>query len=284
MKNWLQDIETKGLIDGKSFILPQDISEFLHADIKDISFFRKHGISIQTNLDSIDIIKNYGQYETKWASEEEPRKPTEFPKFEKTTVPTFAVYAKPIISQRLLEDFFSDIEETIRQQVTESITMAEIEAFLYGDGKNKPKGILTSEKIQRLTIKENNILAAIMESFSKLENIYRKDAIWVINRSIADAIYNIKIQNLLFMAPNINGKMEMNLLGLPIYISDQMKENDLMLLINIKKSYCIVDRKDISLLKDPYSNKPMVELYFQKRVGGEILDTKACILINIKKI
>jgi HK97 family phage major capsid protein len=39
---------------------------------------------------------------------------------------------------------------------------------------------------------------------------------------------------------------------------------------NLQETYTIVDRLAIRVLRDPYSNKPYVEFYTTKRVGGDV--------------
>jgi HK97 family phage major capsid protein len=42
-----------------------------------------------------------------------------------------------------------------------------------------------------------------------------------------------------------------------------------------KEAYTIVDRIGITLQRDPYTVKPLVEFYFRKRVGGDVCNYDA---------
>ena len=44
---------------------------------------------------------------------------------------------------------------------------------------------------------------------------------------------------------------------------------------NFKHGYCVVDRVGVRTLRDPYTNKPNVQFYATKRVGGMVLDSEA---------
>ncbi len=44
---------------------------------------------------------------------------------------------------------------------------------------------------------------------------------------------------------------------------------------DFRKGYTIVDRIGIRILRDPYSNKPYVQYYSTKRVGGAVSNFEA---------
>jgi HK97 family phage major capsid protein len=41
---------------------------------------------------------------------------------------------------------------------------------------------------------------------------------------------------------------------------------------NFQRAYLIVDRMGVRMLRDPYTNKPYVQFYTTKRVGGGLLN------------
>ena len=49
---------------------------------------------------------------------------------------------------------------------------------------------------------------------------------------------------------------------------------------NFKRAYQIVDRQGINILRDPYSAKPYVEFYTTKRVGGDVINFDALVLLK----
>jgi HK97 family phage major capsid protein len=50
---------------------------------------------------------------------------------------------------------------------------------------------------------------------------------------------------------------------------------------NLARAYLIADRLGVSILRDPYSNKPFVHYYATKRVGGGIQNFEAIKLLKI---
>ena len=71
--------------------------------------------------------------------------------------------------------------------------------------------------------------------------------------------------------------------GTPIYASSEMNTSngDAVIYGNLRKGYQIVDRADIKIQRDPYSSKPFVVYFATKRVGGDVIDTKAIKVLKI---
>ena len=75
------------------------------------------------------------------------------------------------------------------------------------------------------------------------------------------------------------------LLGFPVEIDEAMPNvaaNNLAIAFgNFSRGYIINDRTGVRTLRDPYTNKPFVNFYSTKRVGGGVLDPNA---IRVMKI
>jgi HK97 family phage major capsid protein len=75
------------------------------------------------------------------------------------------------------------------------------------------------------------------------------------------------------------------LLGYPVVISEDMPDvGSNMYPIafgNWKLFYVIVDKAGIRFLRDPYSDKPNVQFYAYRRVGGGVANSEAVKLLKI---
>jgi len=64
------------------------------------------------------------------------------------------------------------------------------------------------------------------------------------------------------------------MLGFPVVAAPDMATTaaDALALAfgNFNRGYTVVDRVGMSVLRDPYSNKPFVEFWIRKRVGGDV--------------
>ena len=50
---------------------------------------------------------------------------------------------------------------------------------------------------------------------------------------------------------------------------------------NFRSGYLIAERKETTILRDPFTNKPFVNFYATKRVGGQVLDSDAIKLLRV---
>jgi predicted phage gp36 major capsid-like protein len=96
----------------------------------------------------------------------------------------------------------------------------------------------------------------------------------LINRSLVNEIRKFKATDGHYLwQPALSAETPPTLLGYPLFISDDMPvkaaSSDSVAFGNFKSGYTIVDRADISILRDPFTAKPYVKFYATKRVGGE---------------
>ena len=45
--------------------------------------------------------------------------------------------------------------------------------------------------------------------------------------------------------------------------------------------FCVPERRQTTILRDPYTNKPYVQFYATRRVGGQVMDSDAIKLLRI---
>jgi HK97 family phage major capsid protein len=128
----------------------------------------------------------------------------------------------------------------------------------------------------------------LLEVVYSLKSKYLPGAVWIMPRSIAFKIAQLKDkQGQYIWQQSLNAKQPNTLLGYPVYLCDDMVRSKMphrILFGNIKEAYQVVDRAQMSLLRDPFSAKPYVEFYATKRVGGEIINHEAVKYIDFTKV
>ncbi len=76
-----------------------------------------------------------------------------------------------------------------------------------------------------------------------------------------------------------NAGLEATILGKPVIFAADMPTAATnavaMAYGDFKKAYQIVDRTGITVLRDPFTNKPFVRFYTTKRVGGAVVNYEA---------
>ena len=75
------------------------------------------------------------------------------------------------------------------------------------------------------------------------------------------------------------------LLGVPVYMASDMPvaaANSLSVAVgDFQAAYQIVDRQGISILRDPFTEKPFIKFYATARVGGDVINYDAVKLMKL---
>jgi len=77
-----------------------------------------------------------------WVAETADRPETNPPTLETVNFALGELYANPSITQDLLDDAFINLDEWLASEIEDSFASQETEAFVNGNGTNKPKGFL----------------------------------------------------------------------------------------------------------------------------------------------
>lgn len=173
-------------------------------------------------------------------------------------------------------------------------------AFISGNGVNKPFGLLTyvtggaahnRHPGGNLTIVNSGHASQItpdglIDFAYSLPAPYRQGATWLMNSTTAAAISKLKsTTNDYLWREGLAPGQPATLLGFPVEIDENMPNvaaNALSVAFgNFQQGYLINDRMGTRLLRDPYTNKPFVNFYATKRVGGGVLDPNAIRLLRI---
>ncbi len=238
-----------------------------------------------------------------WASEVAARPVTNTPVFEEV-IPSFGeLYAQPAATQAMLDDAQFDVEGWLAQEIASEFAKAEGLAFVNGDGVNKPKGFLTypttaQQDQNRAFGTIQHIASGVANDFStnpqdKLVDLvhavrapYRQSATWVMNASTLARVRKFKdSQGAYIWQPALMAGQPDLLLGYPVVESEDMPDiaaNSLPIAFgNFKAGYLIAERQETAILRDPFTNKPYVNFYATRRVGGALVNSEAIKLIKI---
>jgi len=243
--------------------------------------------------------------EANWIGELGARPKTTQPQLKKFRVPLREIYAMPVASQRLLDDSSEDIQAWLVDQVGTAFAESENTAFVLGDGILRPRGFLTypTETADDGSRTDWPVLQhvvsgaaagfaatdpgdALFDLVGKLKSGYRRNATWMMNRSVENTVRKFKDgngnylwqQSLQAGAPNI-------LLGFPVILNEAMPDvaadSLAIALADWSNGYRIVDRPGLKILPDPFTDKPNVLIYTYFRVGGDVRDFNSIKLLKI---
>jgi len=252
--------------------------------------------------DHLEIVRERGDTDSGWANETILGAETATTDLMKILIPVHEMYARTRISQRLIDDAAINLENWLIDNIERRFSQLEEDAFINGTGDKMPKGFLSYEKVtdenhqwgklvERRTGKNGEIGNAdiLLDTVSSLKSPYLSGAAWIMSRSAFAEIRRLKESTTgrYLWQPSLQERGGNTLLGFPIILSDAMpalktdKASTSIAFGNFALGYQIVDRGEFTILRDPYSAKPLVEFYVTQRLGGDVVDFDAIKLITL---
>jgi HK97 family phage major capsid protein len=229
---------------------------------------------------SLDIIYEDGDFAAGWVSDSEEREDTTTPKIKKKSITVHEIYAQPKATQNLINDSEIDIENWLAERISDSFINLENKAFIDGDGSNKPIGILINKDIQQITVGSAITVDILINLINSLDENYIANASFIMNRKTLSLIQSLKDKNGRFIwSQSMANPLEQTIFGVPVFISSHMpnigKDKLSVAFGDFKSGYKIVDRSGISIMRDPFTEKPFIKFYATKRVGGDVVNPHA---------
>lgn len=215
--------------------------------------------------------------------------------------PSAELYASPAATQALLDDALVNIDEWLAAEVEDAFAAQETEAFVLGDGINRPRGFLSYERVDEADHVWGKIgqvssgedggfgeepVDRLIELIYAPKAKYRANARFVMNRRTASAIRRFRdADGNHVWSPATEPGATSRLMGYPVTEIETMPDvgtdAPAVAFGDFEKGYLIVDRAGLSVLRDPYSAKPYVLFYTTKRVGGGVQDFDAIKVLTL---
>lgn len=204
------------------------------------------------------------------------------------------------ITMESLEDSVQDVESDLMEEI--GIEFAEMEGqdFINGDGVNGPRGFQSYTMIANASYAWGKVgftvsgaaadFAAtspsdkLIDLQHSLKRQYRGNAAWAMNDATLAAIRKFKDGQGNYLwgmtAPsNLMAGAVGTLLGHAVVTDDFMPDlgaNAFPVAFgDFKRAYYVIDRKGMSILRDPYTAVPYVKFVARRRVGGGIANFEA---------
>lgn len=188
------------------------------------------------------------------------------------------------VTEELLYDSMFDIEDYILNQFGRALANAEEDAFLNGDGKNKPIGLFHKTEggtyIDEVsTIKSDDIITLIYA----LDRPYRKKASFIMNDKTIALVRKLKDNNGSYLwQPSYQADEPDRLLGYPIYTSAFAPENAIA--FGDYSYYNIGDRgsRAFQELRELFAGNGMTGFIARERVDAKLVLPEAVKILPIK--
>jgi len=259
--------------------------------------------SVETiGTDALEMLEDLGQFGVDWEGETVATTTVATSQWSKKRIPVHVQSCRPYATQSQVDDASINIEEWIAKKVADKFGRAEANAFVAGNGINKPRGFLTYTDytgtkgdggVTMGQIEQRNSGAAaavttdglITLKYSLVEDLLQRGT-WLVNRLTVAELMKLKDGDGQYIwRPGITEGQPSTLLGLPLRMSTSMPTITAgalsVALGDWREAYTIVDRQGITVQRDPYTKKPFVEFYTRRRVGGDVVNFQAIKLMVI---
>jgi len=282
------------------YVVNPDLSGRIVMKVFESSPMRAYASIQVISSDALEGLFDLEEASSGWVGETDSRAETNTPQLGKWRIPVHELYAKPKATQKLLDDASINMEAWLASKVAEKFARDEANAFVVGNGVNKPRGFLTYASgttlpgtIEQFPTGASGALAsapdggdALINALYGLKQQYRANATWFMNRATTKLVRKAKDSDGAYLwSPGIQAGQPATLLGYPVAAFEDMPDpasNSLSIAVgDMREAYQIVDRLGIRTLRDPYSAKPYVEFYTTKRVGGDVVNFEAIKLVKL---
>lgn len=285
------------------YALPREIDQQIEVALKAISPIRAIANVVRTGTAGYRKLVTTGGTVSGWASETGARPDTATPVFQEIAPPSGELYANPSASQAMLDDAQFDVEGWLAGEIAQEFARAEGAAFMGGNGTNRPKGFLTYA-----TTNETDAVRAfgtlqyvasgqaggfpaaspqdrLIDLVQALRPPYRQGVAFVMNSATLARIRKFKTSDGAFLwQPSMIAGQPATLLGYPVIEAEDMPDvaaDSLSIAFgNFAHGYVIAERNETSILRDPFTNKPFVQFYAVKRIGGAVTNSEAIKLMK----
>ena len=283
--------------DTGGYAVPREIDGTIDAVLKAISPIRSVANVVKVGTAGYRKLVTTGGTPSGWAAETAARPETATPVFVEIAPPMGELYANPSASQAMLDDAAFDVEDWLAGEIATEFAKAEGAAFVNGNGVNRPRGFLqqpsavTGDATRAFGTLQyvasgaagdfgSNPQERLIDLVQSLRGPYRQGATFVMNAATLSRIRKFKTSDGGFVwQPSLSAGQPATLLGYPVIEAEDMPDvaaNAMALAFgNFRVGYIIAERTETAILRDPYSNKPFVNFYATKRVGGCVTNSEA---------
>ena len=310
----LHDLQVKAVQVGDppsgGYAVPTRLDRSILQLLRDESPMRQVCRVMTIGGENYERLVNLGTAASGWVGETDPRPETSTPKLAKITPVIGEIYANPAATQRVIDDAFFDVAGWLAEEVAFEFAKQENLAFLYGDGENKPQGLMTHPMSNAKddarpfgtlqTIPTGNPNGwptmenggqstedgdVLLDLIYGLKKGYRAGAYFMMNTLTLATIRKWKaLDGHYLWQPSVQAGQPSLIFGFPIVENHDLPDvgpgSIPIIFGNLRRTYTIVDRFGIRVLRDPFTNKPFVHFYTTKRVGGLLEDTQAIKLLK----
>lgn len=251
----------------------------------------------RTNAKSIDILIDDQEAAARWVGEGASGGETSTPQLGQKSIVAHKIEADPRMTTEMIADSYLDVEAWLARKVADKFARSQNTAFVNGTGVGQPRGFMTYSAQASSGTYERNAIDQVAAGASgaltadgligvqnALKEAYQGGAVWGMKRATFGAALKLKGTDNYFFSPVLlrDGQASIQLLGKPVIFMDDMPAvaSDALPVVyaDFSMAYTIVDRMELQVLRDPYTNKGFITYYTTQRVGGDVTSFDAIVI------
>jgi HK97 family phage major capsid protein len=273
------------------FLVPDEYEQQLIQALEEVNVLRKICNVISTSYGDrkIPVVASHGS--AAWMDEESAFTESD-ETFTQVTLSAYKVGTILKVSDELLNDAFFNLERYIASEFARRIGAAEEEAFLTGNGTNKPTGLLNSTGGASLGVTAASPTAITMDElidlYHSLKAPYRKNATFVVNDGTVKTIRKLKDgQGQYLWQPSVTAGTPDTILNRPVVTSQYMPTigtGEKTILFGDFSYYWIADRqgRTFKRLNELYAANGQVGFLAWQRLDGKLILPEAVKVLQQK--
>ena len=269
------------------YLVPDSFEHRVVQAMTEKNVMRRLGTVIQTEHTlRIPVAKGFTPAD--WVPEEGIISVTEG-EFDEVKIEAHKVATSIRVSDELLEDCGFDLEDFIISQFADRIARAEEQAFLYGDGKAKPLGLIHQLEREIVTEAAGKISTDdLLELIHAIPPKYRDGAVLLMHDSTLRELYKLQTGNGNYIwNENLKKGQPLTILGHRVITSPSMpsiESGKVPILFGNFSFYTIGDRQHrrVKRLNEVYAQQGQVAFIMSQRVDAKLLDRNAIVALKVK--
>jgi HK97 family phage major capsid protein len=263
------------------FLAPDEFASQLLKELLEHSPIRNYARVVTTGAAEVKYPRRIGTTTAAWVAETADRSSSQ-PAFDQVPITPFELATYTDISVQLLEDNAYNLAGELAADFAESFGVKEGLAFVKGTGSGQPTGILTAAGVDEVitghasAFPSSNPADVIIGMFHALRGVHAQNGVWLMNRNTLGTVRKWKDgQGRYLVLDPISDGAPVTLLGRPIVEAvdmDDIEADAYPVIFGDMSGYRIVDRVNLSVLRDPFSlaTKGQVRFHARKRVGANV--------------
>jgi len=296
-KGEVDEMERKALYESDDtlggFYAPTEYVADLIKSVTEISPIRSIARVRQTDKRGIEIPKRTGQFSASFVAETASRSETTGYTTGMMSIDAHEMYGLVDISQAMLEDSAFNLESEMGTEFAEQFAKLEGTSFVSGNGVGKPLGFTDSTAgVSSTNSGSGSALTAngILDLVYAIKSDYLGNARFVMNRTTFAKLLQLEDgegQKIFHVGLNLVNGAPSTIAGHPYTLATDMPDiggsAKPIAFGDFSKAYTIVDRVNLSVMRDPYSQATSGNIRYvaRRRVGGTVVLAEAIRLQNI---